>query len=326
MNEVIDPRSVDRPNSYIGKSVPRPNAAKLVEGRGQYVDDMILPRMVHVAFVRSPHAHAKIADIDAATRCSCRACCACSRAATSPPHCDPWVAVLAHLKGMKSAPQLPLPLERATWVGEAVAAVVAESRAIAEDAVAKVAVDLRAAAGGRRHGDGARRADAPVIHPELGDNLCFQRVNESGKVDEAFNAAHKVVEATFHTGRHTGVTLEPRSILADYNRASAKLTVLSRHAGAAHDAGRVRQAHAPARGRRARDLHRRRRQLRHQGARLSRRGGRRRHRQDHGPPRQVHRRPAGELLHRHPRPRPPHHRRAWPSTPRAASPPSTSTT
>ena len=61
--------------------------------------------------------------------------------AISPSHCEPWVAVLAHLKGMKSAPQLPLPLERATWVGEAVAAVVAESRAVAEDAVAKVDVD-----------------------------------------------------------------------------------------------------------------------------------------------------------------------------------------
>ena len=59
MNEIIDPRSVDRPNSYIGKSIPRPNARKLVEGRGQYVDDVILPRMVHVAFVRSPHAHAQ---------------------------------------------------------------------------------------------------------------------------------------------------------------------------------------------------------------------------------------------------------------------------
>ena len=125
---------------------------------------------------------------------------------------------------MKSAPQHPLPLERATWVGEAVAAVVAESRAIAEDAVAKVdvtyeplpaAVDMET----------ALAPDAPVIHPDLGDNLCFQRVNESGKVDDAFASAHKVVEATFHTGRHTGLTLEPRSILADYNRASAKLTV-----------------------------------------------------------------------------------------------------
>ncbi|HEY1243659.1 MAG TPA: molybdopterin cofactor-binding domain-containing protein, partial [Hyphomicrobiaceae bacterium] len=65
----------------------------------------------------------------------------------------------------------------------------------------------------------------PVIHPDLGDNLCFQRVNESGNIEQAFSAAHKVVEATFHTARHTGATLEPRSILADYNRASSKLTV-----------------------------------------------------------------------------------------------------
>ena len=166
----------------------------------------------------------------------------------------------------------------------------------------------------------------PVIHPDLGDNLCFQRVNESGKVDEAFAAAHKVVEATFHTGRHTGVTLEPRSILADYNRGYGQAHRLSRHPGAAHDAGRVRQAPAPARGRRARDLHRRRRQLRHQGARLSRRDRRRRHRQDHGPAGEVHRRPAGELRQRHPRPRPPHQGRAWRSTPRAASRRSTSTT
>ncbi|MEH6721885.1 MAG: hypothetical protein V7704_23830, partial [Aurantimonas endophytica] len=55
----------DRPNSYIGKTVPRPNAGRLVQGRGQYVDDIVLPRMVHVVFVRSPYAHAKIQGIDA---------------------------------------------------------------------------------------------------------------------------------------------------------------------------------------------------------------------------------------------------------------------
>ena len=169
------------------------------------------------------------------------------------------------------------------------------------------------------------RRTTPVIHPELGDNLCFQRVNESGKVDEAFAAAHKVVEATFHSGRHTGVTLEPRSILADYNRASGKLTV--HHATQApHMMQGVFAKHLrTARGRRARHLHRCRRQLRHQGARLPRRDGGGRHGQDHGPAGEVHRRSAGELRQRHPRPRPPHQGAAWPSTPRAASPPSTST-
>ena len=57
--------ALDRPNSYIGRSVPRPNLARLTQGRGQYVSDVVLPRMVHVAFVRSPHAHARIERIDA---------------------------------------------------------------------------------------------------------------------------------------------------------------------------------------------------------------------------------------------------------------------
>ena len=224
MNEIIDPRSVDRPNSYIGKSIPRPNARKLVEGRGQFVDDIVMPRMVHVAFVRSPHPHAKILRIDGAEAIAMHGVVRLFTGADLAKHCEPWVAVLAHLKGMKSAPQLPLPLERATWAGEAVAAVVAETRAVAEDAVARVRIEyepLPAAV----DMETALSPGTPAIHPDLGDNLCFQRVNESGKVDEAFAAAHKVVEATFHSARHTGVTLEPRSILADYNRGSAKLTV-----------------------------------------------------------------------------------------------------
>ena len=56
--------ALDRPNSYIGRSVPRPNLARLSQGRGQYVSDVVLPRMAHVAFVRSPHAHARIGNID----------------------------------------------------------------------------------------------------------------------------------------------------------------------------------------------------------------------------------------------------------------------
>src|SRR5437868_15348088 len=106
MNEVIDPRSVDRPNSYIGKSVPRPNAKKLVEGRGQYVDDMLLPRMVHVAFVRSPHAHAKVLAIDGSEALKMPGVLRVFTGSDLAQHCEPWVATLAHLKGMKSAPQL----------------------------------------------------------------------------------------------------------------------------------------------------------------------------------------------------------------------------
>jgi aerobic carbon-monoxide dehydrogenase large subunit len=57
--------ALDRPNSYIGKTVPRPNLERLMQGRGLYVSDVELPRMAHVVFLRSPHAHAKIIAIDA---------------------------------------------------------------------------------------------------------------------------------------------------------------------------------------------------------------------------------------------------------------------
>ena len=56
---------LDRPNSYIGKTVPRPNLDRLMQGRGLYVSDIELPRMAHVVFLRSPHAHARIIGIDA---------------------------------------------------------------------------------------------------------------------------------------------------------------------------------------------------------------------------------------------------------------------
>ena len=58
--------ALDRPNSYIGRAVPRPNLKRLTHGRAQYVSDVTLPRMAHVVFVRSPYAHARIKSIDAA--------------------------------------------------------------------------------------------------------------------------------------------------------------------------------------------------------------------------------------------------------------------
>jgi aerobic carbon-monoxide dehydrogenase large subunit len=224
MSTFIDPASLDRPNSYIGKSVARPNLAKLVEGRGQYVDDHILPRMVHAAFVRSPHAHATIKSIDSTDALKTPGVLRVFTGKDLAAICDPWVAVLVHLKGMKSAPQYPLPLATTTWQGEAIAAVIGETRAAAEDGVAKVLIDFDALAAVADM-ETALLPSTPVIHADLGDNLCFQRVNESGDVETAFKTAHKVVAATFHTGRHTGVTLEPRSILADYNKASRKMVV-----------------------------------------------------------------------------------------------------
>ncbi|MDD9729766.1 xanthine dehydrogenase family protein molybdopterin-binding subunit [Mameliella sp. AT18] len=213
----------DRPNSYIGKTVPRPNAEKLVQGRGRYVDDITLPRMVHVAFVRAPLAHARIIGIDAEAAKAVKGVLRVFTGADLAEVCTPWVGVLAHLKGLKSPPQHALAVDRACWVGEPVVAVVATTRAAAEEAATLVEVDydpLPAVTDTMT----ALDADTPVIHPDLGDNLAFRRLHEEGDVDAALANAHKVVSARFRTARHTGVTLEPRSILVDWNPAEGQMT------------------------------------------------------------------------------------------------------
>src|ERR1700719_451764 len=132
---------LDRPNSYIGKVVPRPNLERLMQGRGLYVSDMELPRMAHVAFLRSPHAHAKIIGIDAAAAKRMPGVIAIVTGEHLAAVITPWVGVLSHLKGLKSAPQHAIAIDRACWQGEAVAAIVATSRAAAEDAAELVAVE-----------------------------------------------------------------------------------------------------------------------------------------------------------------------------------------
>src|SRR5438067_5430186 len=126
--------ALDRPNSYIGRSVPRPNLGRLMQGRAQFVSDVVLPRMAHVAFVRSPHAHARIKAIDAAAAKKAPGVIAVVTGSELAKVITPWVGVLTHLKGIKSAPQHAIAIERARWQGEAVCALVARSRAEAEDA------------------------------------------------------------------------------------------------------------------------------------------------------------------------------------------------
>src|SRR5262249_44564214 len=111
--------ALDRPNSYIGRSVPRPNLARLTQGRAQYVSDVTLPRMAHVAFVRSPYAHARIQAIDTTAAKKAPGVIAVVTGAELAKVITPWVGVLTHLKGIKSAPQHAIAVERACWQGEA---------------------------------------------------------------------------------------------------------------------------------------------------------------------------------------------------------------
>ncbi|MCL2430783.1 MAG: molybdopterin-dependent oxidoreductase, partial [Alphaproteobacteria bacterium] len=216
--------ALDRPNSYIGRTVPRPDLARLTKGRGQYVSDVTLPRMVHLAFVRSPYAHALIAAIDGAAARAAPGVVAVVTGAELATIITPWVGVLSHLTGIKSAPQHAIAVDVARWQGEAVAAVVARTRAEAEDAAALVVVEYEELPA-VIDPESALDEETPVIHPALGDNLCFERRYTAGDVDGGFAQADEIVEATFWFGRHTGVTNEPRAIVADWNPGADRLTV-----------------------------------------------------------------------------------------------------
>jgi len=208
---------------YIGQSVPRANAKRLLQGRGVYTDDLRLPRLAHVVFFRSPHAHARIVKLDFTRARAMPGVIAVVDGKAVEQYCKPWVAVLAHLKGIKSAPQHAIAIDRACWQGEAVAAVVAESRAQAEDAAELIEADWEELPAVVDMAESL--AGNYVIHPDLGDNICFTRALDTGEVDAAFARADVVVEETYEFGRHTGVTLEGRALLADYNAADHALTV-----------------------------------------------------------------------------------------------------
>jgi len=208
---------------YIGQSAPRAGAKRLPEGRGAYIDDMRLPRLAHVVYVRSPHAHALIKSMDLSAVKKQPGVIGAFTGSDIAAYCTPWVGVLGHLKGIKSAPQHAVAIDRACWQGEPVAAIVAQTRRQAEDALHFVQVDYEVLPVIVEMAD-ALKGDY-VIHPELGDNICFQRELKTDDFDEAFAKADVVVEKTFKFARHTGVTNEPRAVLADYQPADHSLTV-----------------------------------------------------------------------------------------------------
>jgi len=230
MNAPVTPaekQAVQR-EQWIGASVPRPNARRLVEGAAVYVDDIRLPRMLHVVFVRSPYAHARIKAIDTTQATQAEGVVAVYTGPDLQPHVQPMLATLTHFKGMKAAAQHCMAIDRVCWQGEPVVAVVARSRHAAEDAAALVVVDYEELPVVTDL-ETALDPGTPVIHPELGDNLCFTREVTTNNYPEIQGQADLVVERTFRFPRHTGVCLEGRSVLGDFSAADGRLTVYISH-------------------------------------------------------------------------------------------------
>ena len=127
--------------SSIGQSPARLMARRAVEGRGRHVDDFTLSRTVEVAYVRSPFAHADIGHINTTAASALSGVVAVVTGKAIAERMTPWIGVMENQPSLKSVPQYALAVDRATWQGEPVVAIVAETRSIAEDAADLVVVD-----------------------------------------------------------------------------------------------------------------------------------------------------------------------------------------
>ena len=197
---------------YVGQPVRRVEDARLLRGRGQYVDDLRLPGMLHAAFLRSPHAHAHLVRVDVETARRREGVAAILDGPAMRAHCRPVRAVIA-TPGLIPSEWPVLAVERVRFAGEAVAVVIAVDRYLAEDALHDIAVEYEALPAVP---DLARamQAHATVLHPEARTNVLYRRVIEHGDADAAFARAELVVQESFSTQRATGVPIEPRGYVA----------------------------------------------------------------------------------------------------------------
>jgi carbon-monoxide dehydrogenase large subunit len=228
------------PSRADGIGVPRRRVEdlRLLTGRGCYASDRFPSRLCHAALVRSPHAHARIRSIDTTHAASLPGVLAILTGHDAVadglgpiPHNPEWTgrpdAELRLPPGFEVflTPNPPLPTERVRYVGEAVALVVAETRALAEDAAEQVAVDWEPLPAMVSPRD-ALAPHAPRIWPDCAGNLALTcEVGDREAADRAFAAAAHVVRLESQIHRVTGSPLEPRAVVAEYDPSSGRYTV-----------------------------------------------------------------------------------------------------
>lgn len=195
--------------SVIGTSPRRKEDRRLVTGRGRYVSDLQLPRMRHVAFVRSPLAHATITGVDAS------AALAAGYRVFTGADLDVELRAQSALPSYVETGQPALARGKVRFAGEAVAAVVARDRYRAEDGAELVEVDYTGLPVTVCAWDRAGGSDGAVpVHDEAPDNVLLERTFGGGDVEDALAGAHTVVSRELTTNRHGGNPIEGRAGVA----------------------------------------------------------------------------------------------------------------
>jgi carbon-monoxide dehydrogenase large subunit len=210
---------------WVGQSVKRKEDLRLLTGQGQFAGDIVLPFMLEAAFLRSPHAHARIRAIDTRRALALpgvtAVCTGQDFAALGPILTDLSVP---SLPGKTQRPIFtPMPVDEVLYMGDLVAVVVARDRYIAEDALALISVDYEPLPA-LLDPEAALLPDAPRVYPEWQDNLVYQQRLQNGDVEAAFASADLIVSERFRGHRCGASPMEPRVTLATYSR-SEGLTV-----------------------------------------------------------------------------------------------------
>lgn len=211
---------------YIGARIKRKEDYRFITGRGLFVDDIKLPNMLYIAYLRSPYAHAKIKDIDTSKALRIQGVVAIYTGRDLLDKVKPiptaWVVPGANLKVPR---YLAMAYDKVRYVGEIVAAVVAKDPYTAQDAVDAIHVDYEPL-GAVTDVEEALKPGAPLIHEDAPNNLAFEwRMQVGEDPNETFKRADKVVSQRIINQRVAPSPMETRGAIASYDPIKQELTM-----------------------------------------------------------------------------------------------------
>src|SRR5438477_730096 len=210
--------------NYVGQRIKRTEDPRLIKGLAHYVDDIRLPDTLHVAFVRSMYAHARINGIDTTAAANSPGVVAVYTGKDIAEKVGP-VPCAAALPDLKVPDYRVLATGKALFVGHPIAAVVASERYAAHDAVDLVSVDyeeLPAVVDVEKAAQGGN-----TVHEKFGDNIAYKLTSGEGDIEAAMNSADRMISQKMIHQRLAPIAMEPRGVLARYFPGEEELTVWS---------------------------------------------------------------------------------------------------
>src|SRR5215470_16933758 len=236
VNRASTPPMTDgRQARFVGRSILRREDQRLLRGQGQFIADIVLPRMLHAVIVRSSIAHARIRAVDVSRAASAPgvvlALAGAELARLLPPVPGAQLSLpskwRARVEHKLHNPQQPLlAIDKVRHVGEGIAVVVAESREAAEDAAELVQPDMELLPA-VVDPELALRTGAPLVHDQLGTNLIGEFTIGKGSIDAALRRAPKRLKRRFYHHRYSGVPMECRGVIGVHDRRTDSVTIWS---------------------------------------------------------------------------------------------------